>query len=223
MTKPSDEICIVRESPSPLTHRLPLLLKGRMTCDSESRHMIHFSCIMNTWHYHVTRYLSCDMIKRSLRVLEDHVYMIFFWPLWNIFLTHCHYTALREIQVAQYVLAVRERAGHRCCLPLVSYESIMRDLNKRLIFKCRCDTRLKTKTEGSTRLTYTRWRKTFAAAWGNRTLLSSVTGWHTNRYTKTRPASDAGDKTLVFFPLFFSHKMWHGGEIVKLKLSGVQL
>jgi hypothetical protein len=38
---------------------------------------------------------------------------------------------------------------------LVYYESIKRDLNIRLIYECRCDERIKTKTEGSTRLTYT--------------------------------------------------------------------
>ena len=30
---------------------------------------------------------------------------------------------------------------------------------KRLLFECRCDTRLKSKGEGSTRLVYTRWRE----------------------------------------------------------------
>jgi hypothetical protein len=35
------------------------------------------------------------------------------------------------------------------------YESTKRELNRRLIYECRCDERLKTKTEGSTRLTYT--------------------------------------------------------------------
>ena len=39
----------------------------------------------------------------------------------------------------------------------VYYESIKRELNKRLVFECRCDARLKAKPEGSTRLTYTRW------------------------------------------------------------------
>ena len=33
---------------------------------------------------------------------------------------------------------------------LVYYESLKRDLNKRLIFECRCDVRLKTKGEGCT-------------------------------------------------------------------------
>ena len=41
----------------------------------------------------------------------------------------------------------------------VYYESIKRELNKRLIFECRCDARLKAKAEGSTRLAYTRWRE----------------------------------------------------------------
>ncbi len=38
---------------------------------------------------------------------------------------------------------------------LVYYESIKRELNRRLIYECRCDERLKAKTEGSTRLEYT--------------------------------------------------------------------
>jgi hypothetical protein len=38
---------------------------------------------------------------------------------------------------------------------VVYYETIKRDLNRRLIYECRCDERLKAKTEGYTRLTYT--------------------------------------------------------------------
>ena len=49
--------------------------------------------------------------------------------------------------------------GHRESLVLVNefvyYESIKRKLNKRLILECRCDERLKTRVEGSTRLGYT--------------------------------------------------------------------
>jgi len=37
----------------------------------------------------------------------------------------------------------------------VYYESINRDLKIRLIYECRCDERLKTQSEESTRLTYT--------------------------------------------------------------------
>ncbi len=37
----------------------------------------------------------------------------------------------------------------------VYYEMIKRKLNKRLIYECRCDERLKTKGERSTCLTYT--------------------------------------------------------------------
>jgi hypothetical protein len=40
----------------------------------------------------------------------------------------------------------------------VYYESIKREVNIRLIYECRCDERLKAKTEGSTRLGYTGWR-----------------------------------------------------------------
>ena len=42
---------------------------------------------------------------------------------------------------------------------VVYYKSIKRDLKKRLIFDCRCDERLKSKSEGSTRLVYTRCRE----------------------------------------------------------------
>ncbi len=38
---------------------------------------------------------------------------------------------------------------------LVYYESIKRELIRKLIYECRCDERLKTKPEESTRLTYT--------------------------------------------------------------------
>ena len=41
----------------------------------------------------------------------------------------------------------------------VYYESIKRDLNKKLIFDSRCDVRLKGKVEGCTRLSYTMWRE----------------------------------------------------------------
>jgi hypothetical protein len=35
------------------------------------------------------------------------------------------------------------------------YETIKRDLNRTLIYECRCDERLKSNAEGSTHLTYT--------------------------------------------------------------------
>ena len=38
---------------------------------------------------------------------------------------------------------------------VVYYETIKRDLNRRLIYECRCDERLKSKDEESTRLVYT--------------------------------------------------------------------
>ena len=41
----------------------------------------------------------------------------------------------------------------------VYYESMKRELNKRLIFDSRCDGRLKVKPEGCTRLTYTMCRE----------------------------------------------------------------
>ncbi len=41
------------------------------------------------------------------------------------------------------------------CVRLVYYESMKRDLKTRPIYDCRCDERLKTKGEGSTRLGYT--------------------------------------------------------------------
>ncbi len=58
------------------------------------------------------------------------------------------------------------RSGVICCVSfsrivtpvwcgLVFYETIKRKLKRRLIYECRCDERLKTKAEGSTRLTYT--------------------------------------------------------------------
>jgi hypothetical protein len=40
---------------------------------------------------------------------------------------------------------------------LVYYESMNRELKTRPIYDCRCDERLKTKAEESTRLTYTGW------------------------------------------------------------------
>jgi hypothetical protein len=35
------------------------------------------------------------------------------------------------------------------------YEEIKREFNRRLMYECRCDSRLKGKSEGSTRLRYT--------------------------------------------------------------------
>jgi hypothetical protein len=40
-------------------------------------------------------------------------------------------------------------------LELFVYESIKRELNRRLIYDCRCDERLNAKAEGFTRLAYT--------------------------------------------------------------------
>jgi len=42
-----------------------------------------------------------------------------------------------------------------CFIFVVFYESIRRELKIRPIYECRCDERLKTKAEESTRLTYT--------------------------------------------------------------------
>ena len=41
------------------------------------------------------------------------------------------------------------------CRGCVYYEVIKREINRRLIYECRCDERLKAKAEGSTRLSYT--------------------------------------------------------------------
>jgi hypothetical protein len=48
-----------------------------------------------------------------------------------------------------------DNQGSRGRYTVVYYESIKLELNRRLIYECRCDERLKVKTEGSTRLTYT--------------------------------------------------------------------
>jgi hypothetical protein len=46
-----------------------------------------------------------------------------------------------------------------CCFThRVYYESIKRELNRRLLYECRCDERLKPKAERSTRLAYTGFR-----------------------------------------------------------------
>ena len=41
---------------------------------------------------------------------------------------------------------------------VVYYETIKREVNRRLIYECRCDERLKGKGEGSTRFVYTGFR-----------------------------------------------------------------
>ena len=48
-----------------------------------------------------------------------------------------------------------DNQGSRGRYTVVYYESIKLELNRRLIYECRCDERLKVKAEGSTRLTYT--------------------------------------------------------------------
>jgi hypothetical protein len=45
--------------------------------------------------------------------------------------------------------------GEKAPWPTVYYESIKRDLKTRTIYECRCDERLKTKSEESTRLGHT--------------------------------------------------------------------
>ena len=45
--------------------------------------------------------------------------------------------------------------GTQFCGIMVYYESINRELKTKLIYECRCDERLKTKAEESTRLVYT--------------------------------------------------------------------
>jgi hypothetical protein len=42
---------------------------------------------------------------------------------------------------------------------VVYYESIKRELETRPVYECRCDERLKTKAEESTRLAHTGWAK----------------------------------------------------------------
>jgi hypothetical protein len=43
--------------------------------------------------------------------------------------------------------------------PYVFYETRKRELNRKLIYECRCDERLKVKDEGSTYLVYTGFRE----------------------------------------------------------------
>ena len=50
---------------------------------------------------------------------------------------------------------MKKIAGAPAGTSLVCYESIKRELKRRPIYECRCDERLKTKAEGSTRLSYT--------------------------------------------------------------------
>ncbi len=45
--------------------------------------------------------------------------------------------------------------SHKTLRFFVSSEKMKRDLNRILIYKCRCDERLRAKVEGSTRLAYT--------------------------------------------------------------------
>jgi len=52
---------------------------------------------------------------------------------------------------AHHVPLIRRKDVSR----VVYYESIKRELKRRLVYECRCDERLKTKTEEFTRLTYT--------------------------------------------------------------------
>ncbi len=59
-----------------------------------------------------------------------------------------------RVGVCMLCTYVSEEWGNIAYL-VVYYETINRELNKRLIYECRCDERLKTKVERSTCLTYT--------------------------------------------------------------------
>jgi hypothetical protein len=59
-------------------------------------------------------------------------------------------TRKREIFLDQYVHVNEIKKLLR-----IYYETTNRDLKRRLIYECRCDERIQTKSEGSTRLTYT--------------------------------------------------------------------
>jgi hypothetical protein len=48
-----------------------------------------------------------------------------------------------------------ERLNRCTMLEVVYYEARKRELNRRLLYECRCDERLKAKAQGSTRLAYT--------------------------------------------------------------------
>jgi hypothetical protein len=63
-------------------------------------------------------------------------------------------------QVSKFICSrIKKRRDTRLFDFLFFYEKMKRDLNRILIYKCRCDERLRAKSEGSTRLVYTglRW------------------------------------------------------------------
>ena len=64
-----------------------------------------------------------------------------------------HYLA-RGTVIPKDIDEVNKRAVCECD-GFVYYESIKREVNKRLKFDSRCDTRLKVEAEGCTHLTYT--------------------------------------------------------------------
>ena len=74
--------------------------------------------------------------------------------------TRLRYTGFREGQFPDESVRIKGSPIHYVntqtkILGTVYYESMKRELKKRLIFECRCDERLKSKVEGSTHLTYT--------------------------------------------------------------------
>ncbi len=72
--------------------------------------------------------------------------------------THWRHNSLAEDADSVY-FKIRSQELRCVSRFFVYYESIKRELNKRLAFDSRCDARLKAKAEGCTRLTYTMCRE----------------------------------------------------------------
>jgi hypothetical protein len=72
-------------------------------------------------------------------------------------MTHIHWVARQnKLEIPKDKDEVNKREIHECVGRLrENYESIKRELQRRLIYEYRCDERLKTKNEESTRLTDT--------------------------------------------------------------------
>ena len=67
-----------------------------------------------------------------------------------------HLLKIKQCLINEFTLILDNVGSDPCLFTIVVYyESIKRELNRRLIYECRCDERLKEEAERSTRLGYT--------------------------------------------------------------------
>ena len=86
---------------------------------------------------------TIQVFSRTECQLQHHLFPSVFWLIWRISLH-------RDI----FIVSIKERnkLGHKELFIVVYYESLKRELQTKPIQECRCDERLQTRFEESTRL-----------------------------------------------------------------------